>query len=163
MENEKSSRERNHLNNHRDYKNQSSLLNVKFGKKSALKYVSVDDILPIYYARPDWNENIQGFWRHHSKTRKEYDAMAEKYSLIRNKLKEGASLIDLGKNRELSPAINFWWGKECPVYLVKFRDSYFVIDGHHRIALAMQHKLGEIPAAVCEATLKRAPNTVNCS
>lgn len=155
MKNGKKSKEGEHLRNYREYKKQNQLSNVKFGKESALKYIVVDDILPIRYARPDWNENTPQFWCHHSRKREDYYLLAEKYSVIQKKLKEGASLRGLSKDDDLRLAIGFWWSETCPVELVKFRNSYFVVDGHHRVTLAMEHKLGEIPAVVSEARLKR--------
>jgi hypothetical protein len=38
--------------------------------------------------------------------------------------------------------------------------DYFLVRGFHRVALAMEHNLTEIPAAVSEVRLKRGPNTV---
>jgi hypothetical protein len=160
MKNGKKSLEREHLRNYREYKEQLRLANIKFGKESTLKYVVVDDILPISYSRPAWNEKTPNFWCHHSRTPEDYDDLARKYQKIQAKIKEGTSLRALKWDKDLRLAIDRWWSKGDPVSLVRFKRSYFVVSGLHRVALAMKHNLSEIPAVVSEARLKRGPNTV---
>jgi hypothetical protein len=160
MEDEKKSKEREHLRNYREYKNQNRLSNVKFGKESALKYVAVGEILPIVYSHTDWNENTQNFWYQRSRTPEDYDDFAKKYQVILTKVKEGASLHSLTKHKDLRLVIDRWWSDMDPVRLVRFKSSYFVVSGLHRVALAIKHNLTEIPAVVSEAKLKRNPNAV---
>ena len=154
MEHEKKSKDKEHLRNYREYKDHNRLSNVKFGKESALKYVAVGNILPIVYSHPDWNENTPNFWYHHSRTPEDYDNFARKYQVVRTKMTEGASLHSLSKHKDLRLAIDRWWSKTEPVRLVRFKSSYFVVSGLHRVALAMKHSLIEIPAVVSEAGLK---------
>ncbi|MGO9613903.1 MAG: hypothetical protein ACLPX5_12825 [Dissulfurispiraceae bacterium] len=155
MENEKKATNEVQLRNYLDYKEQTCSSNVTFGKESTLEYVAVGDILPIVYSHPYWNENNPNFWYHHAKAPEDYDDLARKYQVIRTKMEEGASLNSLAAHKDLRLAIDCWWSKRDPVRLVKFKSSYFVVSGLHRVALAMKHNLTEIPAVVSEARLKK--------
>ena len=163
MEDEKKAKGKEHLSNYGEYKKQTRLSNIKFGMDSALKYVAVGDILPIVHSHPDWNEETPNFWYHHSRTPEEYDDLAKKYEVIRTKMKKGVSLDVLERDKDVMLVIDRWWSKMDPVKLVRFKGSYFVVSGLHRVALAMKHGLDEIPAIFSEARLKRTSIAVKCS
>lgn len=115
-------------------------------KERAERYVQARDILAP--------KEYRDFWSHHGNTRETYDSMAEGYRAIRDQMGHGKSLDELRVDKNLRPAIEFWWSKHDPVSLYHYQGNYIADSGFHRIALAQALDLGEIPAEVIEAQLR---------
>lgn len=138
-----------HKENYNEFKEKAKAGQLEI-KALPQQYIKVDDIM----RDSQWNENNKDFWQHHGNTFKDYNEFANKYPAIKERLAQGETLEDLKKDHELKSAVNFWWSGSEKLELAKFKDSYFVEKGFHRVELAKNHKIDEIPAYVNEAMEK---------
>lgn len=139
---------------HHDYLEKVVANEIERGQPSDM-YVNSDDILSPNLVDEGWDEGKPDFWYHHGNTPESYNAAAERYAEIRQRLGRGETLESIKSDQNLRSAVEFWWSKEEPVKLTKYQDTYIVEAGYHRSLLAQNHCLGEIPATVTEARLKR--------
>lgn len=134
-----------HKENYNEFKEKAKAGQLEI-KALQQQYIKVDDIM----RDSQWNEKKKDFWQHHGNSFKEYNEFANKYPTIKDRLAHGETPDDLKKDPELKSAVNFWCGSE-KVELSKYKESYFVEKGFHRVELAKNHKIDEIQADVNEA------------
>ena len=116
-------------------------------------FVDPERIAAPEVVNPDWSAHTPRFWDHHGRSREAYLGLAEKYPQLQERLAAGAQVEDLKRDPELGHAAEFWYSEE-PVNLTKYGETYFVEAGIHRVTLAKELHLGEIPATVREALQK---------
>jgi len=144
-----------HTAAYNDFRQQHRDGNVRFMPAREV-YVNEGDIMSPEHTDAEWDQRQANFWTHHGNTFEGYNEMADKFRLIQSHLAKGKTLDELRLDESMRPAIEFWWSKSEPVKLYKYKGSYWVDSGFHRVTLAKNHHLGAIPAMVTEAELKKS-------
>ena len=140
-----------HEQNHRAFQADFAARRLTF-KHIGRAYVDLSSIRGV--ENEDWNENDERFWSHHGNTREFYESMAAVYPSLRQIIIDEHKLETLRDDPKLQVAVNFWWSKSDPIKITKFRDSYFVEQGHHRISLAKRYGFEDVPCDITEAAPK---------
>jgi len=143
-----------HINNFNEFGKEFQAGNIQFMGVSE-EYVNEADILSPEQTDKEWDQRQSNFWNHHGNTHEIYRNLAEKYRTIQQELAQGKSLDDLKLDEDMRPAVEFWWSNTEPVKLSKYKGTYWVDAGFHRVTLAKNYHLGAIPAKVTETALKR--------
>jgi hypothetical protein len=142
-----------HEQNFREFMKHFYLRNLEF-KDLGQQYVDVKNVMALNRGGDDWSEDQPKFWGHHGNSPESYDSMAKEYPILKKRLAGGETLDQLKSDQAVRPAAEFWWSRSDPINVTKFRDSYFVDQGFHRVTLAKNNNLGEVPCHVTEARLK---------
>lgn len=155
LQTNKSKQEHDHLRNYYEFRDQFHRDNIHF-TGSTTEYVDDTHIISPEAIDTKWDQRKEDFWNHHGNSFDDYNRMAEKYRIIQQELAHGKTLDELRLNQDLRSAVDFWWSKSEPVKLIKYKDTYWVDSGFHRVTLAKNNHLGAIPAEVAEASQKRS-------
>jgi hypothetical protein len=146
-----------HRRNHTEFIDGVAKHRLQKSEDAEARTVWSDQIAPLSITAPEQNVLSEKFWHHHDNGPDYYRRMGESYPKLREQLKSGKTLKELAKDPDLKDAAKFWYG-EPPLKLEHYRDSYFCDEsGHHRVALAHQYQLEEIPAQVREWKYRELP------
>jgi hypothetical protein len=105
-------------------------------------------ISPADIAVPD-GVHEEGFWNHHGNDKNMYVRAGCQVPTVLKELQNGVPLEQLRGREDLRDAMNSFWSINDTIRVIKCGDTYvYDTGGRHRIAIAQELRLGDIPVEV---------------
>lgn len=105
-------------------------------------------ISPLDIAVPE-EANDPDFWSHHGNNKDMYIEAAVQALTVIRELGNGANIDDLRGREDIFAAMNSFWSRDDPITVLKCGDTYvFENGGRHRIAIAQELRLPQIPVQI---------------